>query len=66
MQLYWDQLYNEYNRLPLFSSSQKILKLKGKLETQLRDVEKDLQLFKRNGPLYVDISAPKSHYGCVK
>jgi DNA polymerase III delta subunit len=58
---HWDEVFSEFQSLPLFSSSQKVLKRKSELEGALKELDRDIKLFTRTGPLFV-ADVAKSRY----
>ena len=50
---HWEELFNEFQKLPLVSTAPRVLKRKGEIEAQLRDLEADLRLICSHGRLLV-------------
>ena len=58
---HWDEVFRDFTCLPLFASNPRIVRRKTELEGILKELERDIKMFTRTGPLFV-ADVAQSHY----
>lgn len=57
----WEQVYNDYQQLPLNIDTAMKIRTKGELEQTMKEIEKDIQLLERHNHIFLG-DADRSFY----